>query len=214
VTTAGDIVTQDDLISRIWPRASVEENTLQVHIASLRRVLGADCGLLKTMSGRGYRLLGDWRVRSGIEVASGADPPAAANARSGNLPIAVPALIGRASEFETICALLSAYRVVTLAGPGGIGKTPLAVEAAKRLAPGFAGARSGWSNWPPCPSPPWWRRPSLKFSASTWGITVPPRNASRARLPRGPFCWCWIAANISSMPRRARRKPSSCCVRK
>src|SRR5262245_48887244 len=53
----GELVNKYDLMSRVWPGAIVEENTLQFHISAIRKALGADRALLKTVSGRGYRLL-------------------------------------------------------------------------------------------------------------------------------------------------------------
>ena len=61
VEQAGYTVAKKDLMARVWPGSIVEDNTLQVHIAAVRRALGTDRDLLKTVSGRGYRLLGDWR---------------------------------------------------------------------------------------------------------------------------------------------------------
>src|SRR5580658_1686317 len=55
-----ELVTKDELMRRVWPGAVVEENTLQAHIAAIRKVLGADRDSLKTVSGRGYRLVGSW----------------------------------------------------------------------------------------------------------------------------------------------------------
>jgi non-specific serine/threonine protein kinase len=63
VQSAGEIVTKDTLMGRIWPGATVEENTLQVHISAIRKALGRDRDLLRTASSRGYRLLGDWTQR-------------------------------------------------------------------------------------------------------------------------------------------------------
>jgi DNA-binding winged helix-turn-helix (wHTH) protein len=57
--SAGELVTKDELMNRIWPGAVVMENTLQVHAAAVRKALGRYRGLLKTESRRGYRLLGD-----------------------------------------------------------------------------------------------------------------------------------------------------------
>src|SRR5262245_34838889 len=54
----GQLVTKDDLMERVWPGAIVGENTLHVHISAVRKALGPDRGILKTSSGRGYRLLG------------------------------------------------------------------------------------------------------------------------------------------------------------
>src|SRR3981189_2338890 len=62
VESAGELVTKNDLMGRVWPGAIVEENTLQVHIYAIRKALGSDRGMLKTASGRGYRLFGNWTI--------------------------------------------------------------------------------------------------------------------------------------------------------
>ena len=58
---AGHLVTKDDLIGSVWSGLAVEDNTLQVHISAVRKALGKDRDLLKTISGRGYTLAGTWR---------------------------------------------------------------------------------------------------------------------------------------------------------
>src|ERR1700742_4224439 len=60
VQSASKFVTKDHLMERVWPGATVGEGTIHVHISAVRKALGQDRGLLKTASGRGYRLLGDW----------------------------------------------------------------------------------------------------------------------------------------------------------
>ncbi len=60
VRSANEMITKDALMDRIWPGAVVGENTLHVHISAIRQALGQDRAMLKTASGRGYRLLGDW----------------------------------------------------------------------------------------------------------------------------------------------------------
>src|ERR1700722_9327197 len=57
VVAAGELVTKDNLMARVWPGAAVEDNALQFHISAIRKALGADRGILETVSGRGYRLL-------------------------------------------------------------------------------------------------------------------------------------------------------------
>jgi DNA-binding winged helix-turn-helix (wHTH) protein len=52
----GALVTKDELMAAVWPNAVVEDNALQVHIASLRKLLFADAHLLSTVHGFGYRL--------------------------------------------------------------------------------------------------------------------------------------------------------------
>jgi predicted ATPase len=59
-----------------------------------------------------------------------------------NLPAAVSGLVGRSSAVQRLHDLVSAHRVVTLTGPGGIGKTTLALEVANRVLGQFADG--GW----------------------------------------------------------------------
>ena len=52
----------------------------------------------------------------------------------GNLPAALTNLIGRDEALTAIADLLAASRIVTLTGPGGVGKTSLALAVARRVA--------------------------------------------------------------------------------
>src|ERR1700722_1674352 len=57
VERAGEVVTQRELISRVWPDVTVEEANLRVHIANLRKALGdgrEDARYIVTIPGRGY----------------------------------------------------------------------------------------------------------------------------------------------------------------
>ncbi len=60
VQSATELVTKDHMMERVWPGAVVGEGTLHVHISAVRKALGPDRAMLKTVSGRGYRLLGSW----------------------------------------------------------------------------------------------------------------------------------------------------------
>ncbi|MFI9227006.1 BTAD domain-containing putative transcriptional regulator [Streptomyces rimosus] len=61
-------------------------------------------------------------------------PPARSTARPRtNLPAALTELVGRDAAVRDVRTLLEAGRLVTLTGPGGVGKTRLALEAAQRL---------------------------------------------------------------------------------
>ncbi len=53
-----------------------------------------------------------------------------------NLPAPATGLVGRERETRRVCSLLEAHRLVTLTGPGGVGKTRLALEAAGRARDG------------------------------------------------------------------------------
>ncbi|MDX6744023.1 BTAD domain-containing putative transcriptional regulator [Actinocorallia sp. A-T 12471] len=61
----------------------------------------------------------------------GAEPAAPATPRGRNLPHALSRFVGRAGEPAKVEALLAEHRLVTLTGPGGIGKTRLALETAR-----------------------------------------------------------------------------------
>ncbi|HEX4272118.1 MAG TPA: winged helix-turn-helix domain-containing protein, partial [Rhizomicrobium sp.] len=52
----GALVTKDELMAAVWPKAIVEDNAIQAHIAALRKALGEDAELLSTVRGLGYRL--------------------------------------------------------------------------------------------------------------------------------------------------------------
>src|SRR6202521_6008491 len=142
VQSAGELVTKNDLSARIWPGAIVEDNTLQFHISAIRKALGSDRGILKTASGRGYRLLGAWTSRESTSSVDSMDlEPMRSPAEpfQTNLPAAASELVGRTNAVQHLRDLLPAYRVVTLTGPGGIGKTRLAFEVARGLFPTFQG---------------------------------------------------------------------------
>ncbi|MEH2473730.1 putative ATPase/DNA-binding winged helix-turn-helix (wHTH) protein [Nitrobacteraceae bacterium AZCC 2161] len=142
VQSADELVTKNDLAARVWPGATVEDNTLQVQISAIRRALGPDREMLKTVSGRGYRLLGAWTSRKeSVSAANSTDLESRGPAEpfQTNLPAAASELIGRTGAVRHLGGLLSAHRVVTLTGPGGIGKTRLALEVARNLFPSFQG---------------------------------------------------------------------------
>jgi predicted ATPase/DNA-binding winged helix-turn-helix (wHTH) protein len=142
VQSAGELVDKYDLMGRVWPGAVVEENTLQFHISAVRKAFGRDRGILKTAAGRGYRLLGDWTMRQDCARAGpgGVEPQQnPVEAFRTNLRAAGSSLFGRAAAVRHLRELVSAYRVVTLTGPGGIGKTTLALELARDLFPSFNG---------------------------------------------------------------------------
>src|SRR5882762_6143202 len=69
VQSAGKLVTKDEIMSRVWAGVLVQDNALEVHICAVRKALGPDRGTLKTSFGRGYLLVGDWRIRKESTVA-------------------------------------------------------------------------------------------------------------------------------------------------
>jgi DNA-binding winged helix-turn-helix (wHTH) protein len=125
VQSGGELVNKYHLIDRVWPGAVVEENTLHFHISAIRKAFGADRTLLNTVSGRGYRLLGDWAVQQPGKPQHRVDASEhkPKHPYRTNVPVAASALIGRGAPTQHLMTVLSAYRVVTLTGPPGIGKS-------------------------------------------------------------------------------------------
>src|ERR687888_594560 len=93
--------------------------------------------------GVGWRVLGDPRLKDfrdpvGIfQLGSKRFPPLKTISNT-NLPRPASSLVGRDREVEEVAALLQGGgRLLTLTGPGGSGKTRLAIEAAAELVPEF-----------------------------------------------------------------------------
>src|SRR5690242_3365383 len=128
IAAAGELVTKDQILSRVWPGMVVEEHSLQFHISALRKLLGEDRGFIKTISGRGYRFVADittgadeWEALANRSAAL--SPSSLADAESlTNLPAPTSELIGREVELSEASALLTDHRLFTLVGAGGIGK--------------------------------------------------------------------------------------------
>jgi predicted ATPase/DNA-binding winged helix-turn-helix (wHTH) protein len=145
VQSAAGFVSNDHLMERVWPGITVGEGTIRVHISAVRKALGPDRNLLKTSAGRGYHLLGSWTPRHPKGAAAPVElSPArvAEGAPQDNFPLLISPLVGRDAAAQFVRDLVSAYRVVTLTGPGGIGKTSLAIKAVRDLISDFGDG--GW----------------------------------------------------------------------
>jgi predicted ATPase/DNA-binding winged helix-turn-helix (wHTH) protein len=139
IEARGAVITKDVLMGRAWPGRVVEENNLQSHIAALRAALGPDRELIRTVSGRGYQFIGE--ISTALQdVPTIAQMPDAAPIPScplTNLPASISELVGRDAELGEILDLSANWRLVTLTGAGGIGKTRLGFEAARQQMPHF-----------------------------------------------------------------------------
>jgi non-specific serine/threonine protein kinase len=127
---SGHLLTKDDLLERVWPKVVVEENTLQVHVSALRKVLGANA--IATVPGRGYRFVPDV---DRVEGPDPSEPPVALPHKpvAHNLPYALTSFIGRLKEMGEVEQLLASTRLLTLTGAGGCGKTRLSLQVAGRM---------------------------------------------------------------------------------
>jgi hypothetical protein len=93
------------------------------------------------------------------------EEPAALIAVGGvrGFPALPTSFIGRAGPVRELTALVEQYRLVTVTGPGGAGKTRLASEAARQVSGRFADGR-GWSSWLQC----WTRGRFRRSSRRRW----------------------------------------------
>ena len=138
VECAGETISKEQLIAHVWPDTTVEEANLRVHVASLRKALGDGHGgrrFISNIPGRGYCFVGAIDRRQGS--AGLAETPAPVSGRTYNLPGSLTRLIGRADAVRGLVAQLPQRRLVTIAGPGGIGRTSVALAVADVLATSY-----------------------------------------------------------------------------
>jgi predicted ATPase/DNA-binding winged helix-turn-helix (wHTH) protein len=141
IETPGTLVSKDVLLARVWPDRMVEEGNLQAQVTALRRALGADRELIRTVPGRGYVFAAEIRAQpaNGDQTVQ-TEVPARRHDNGlprTNIPKPISELIGREEEFGAIGKLVAEHRLVTLVGVGGIGKSRLALAVARELLPHF-----------------------------------------------------------------------------
>jgi predicted ATPase/DNA-binding winged helix-turn-helix (wHTH) protein len=136
VNHPGELLTKGQLIARAWPNTRVEENNLRVHIGALRKLLGecaAGVSYIATVPGRGYFFVGHVAEENLPSLLASVPPPI--NPRP--LPAPITRMIGRQETLESFLSRMRTERLVTIVGPGGIGKTTLALAMAERLRGSF-----------------------------------------------------------------------------
>jgi predicted ATPase/DNA-binding winged helix-turn-helix (wHTH) protein len=132
VERPGILISKEDLVARVWPNTFVEEGNLRVHMAALRRALGdgqAGNRYIATVPGRGYRFVAP------VSLFGGQQPSVweVLQEPSHNLPLSLTRMVGRAEVVSALVAQLSERRFITITGPGGIGKTTVALAVADEL---------------------------------------------------------------------------------
>lgn len=138
VEHAGEVVSKRDLIERVWRDVTVDEGSLRFQIGALRKALGdghAGARYVKNVPGRGYCFVE--RISVPPKQASFSKAP---SGQSHRLPNRLVRMVGRDDFVEALCSRVLDRRFVTLVGPGGIGKTTVAISVAHALFDKFAGA--------------------------------------------------------------------------
>jgi predicted ATPase/DNA-binding winged helix-turn-helix (wHTH) protein len=135
---AGEIVGKRDLVERVWPDVTVDEGSLRFHVAALRKALGdreAGTRYVTTVPGRGYCFVAP--VSKSLE--SGPHAGAEPQLNRARLPAPLARMVGRDDTVRNISARLVSDRFVNVVGPGGIGKTTVALSVANGLMAEFEG---------------------------------------------------------------------------
>lgn len=128
----GELLSKAELLAKVWPDVHVDEAALRVHIAAIRKLLGPgpDGGpYITNVAGRGYKFVGE--LVETLDALSGAfSPDGQTFAGFRRLD---DRIIGRATVVRGLVEDLPSRRFITIAGPGGMGKTTVALSIAAEI---------------------------------------------------------------------------------
>ena len=127
----GQVVSKQELQEKVWPKTFVEEGNLRVHVAALRRALGDGHGgkrYINNIPGRGYSFVAPVTTSN----AEKEEPPLRRVEVTADMPPILTRMVGRADIVADLYDRLTSSRFISIVGPGGIGKTTVAVAIADR----------------------------------------------------------------------------------
>ena len=122
------IVSRRTLIERVWPERGADQVSLRVQISALRKALAQSDPsrrYIANVPGRGYSFI--------VPISSSSPAVELEGASRSALPTRLARMVGRKDTIATIQAKLAAQKFVTIVGPGGIGKTTVAVAVAHEM---------------------------------------------------------------------------------
>ena len=141
VEHAGEVVSKKDLISRVWPDVTVDESGLRVHVAGLRKALGegqAGARYVSNVPGRGYCFVAPI-ARPNVSAVASTPVPVISDQVHG-LPPRLTRMVGRDETVRLLSEQIAEQRFVSILGPGGIGKTTVAVSVGYAQLAAFDGS--------------------------------------------------------------------------
>lgn len=136
----GQVLSKRDLLQTVWSDVVVEDGSLRFHMAGLRKLLGDGkngARYIATQVGVGYAFVA--KVERDATQATVGVPVVAHQTPVFNLPPRQSGLIGRERDIALLADRVVDTPLFTIVGPGGVGKTSLAVEMGHVLAAPFDG---------------------------------------------------------------------------
>src|SRR5260370_1649441 len=128
----GEVIAKQELIDHVWSHVTVEEGSLRVHVAAIRKAPGdGQFGnrYIANIRARGYSFVG-----TVVPLAGSTESRNDKFRHQGRLPVRPLMMIGRETVVGEVSDKLRDERFVTLLGPGGIGKTTIALAAGRAAA--------------------------------------------------------------------------------
>jgi predicted ATPase/DNA-binding winged helix-turn-helix (wHTH) protein len=131
---AGEVVTHKELISTVWPDVTVEESNLRFQMATLRKALGDGrdgARYISTIAGRGYCFVAPITRSTAARTVPVTE--VTTTERVQKLPPRLARMVGRDGTVRALAQQLQVWRFVSIVGPGGVGKTTVAISVAHTL---------------------------------------------------------------------------------
>jgi DNA-binding CsgD family transcriptional regulator len=163
--------------AEIAARLFISVRTVESHVAALRRKLNVGTHRELVRLAAGYLAAG----------------PGTGLAASPRLPAPLTSFVGRDGERTALAAALGTSRLVSAVGPGGIGKTRLALAVAADVADRFGG--TWYADLVPVTDPALLPAAVLSCLGADESSSRPAQDALAAALGSGERCWCWTTAS-------------------
>jgi predicted ATPase/DNA-binding winged helix-turn-helix (wHTH) protein len=137
-----ELVSHDEIAGRLWGAEVFTDIDagIRTAILKIRRVLGDSSDsprFLETVAGKGYRFIAPVEVleeSSRRSFSNGSEPPEVRSVpRHHNLATQLTSFVGRQQELVELRGVLASSRVLSLTGPGGVGKTQIALRLVREF---------------------------------------------------------------------------------
>ena len=142
LSRAGEVIPKEEILAYAWSGLVVEEISLRVHIAELRKALGDGkdgARYITNVPSRGYCFVAPVQRSVLVPTPAPSAKPVLEKPASVSLPHRLERMVGREDILNDLSARILSDRFVTLRGPGGIGKTTVAIALAHDMLTAFDG---------------------------------------------------------------------------